>query len=93
MQTTGALMNVLSYPQGRTPLEPGIGENGVTLKYLLAEESEERGNPIPVILNQARFPYEIIRDCTLYRGATRHVHTRVAKCIDVYGGIFEIVLY
>jgi hypothetical protein len=29
--------------------------------------------------------------CTLYRRATRHVHTRVAKCIDVDGGIFENV--
>jgi hypothetical protein len=31
--------------------------------------------------------------CTLYRRATRHVLTRVAKCIDVKGGIFENVLY
>ncbi|PNF23543.1 hypothetical protein B7P43_G05623 [Cryptotermes secundus] len=31
--------------------------------------------------------------CTLYRRATRHVLTRVAKCIDVDGGIFENVLY
>jgi hypothetical protein len=31
--------------------------------------------------------------CTLYRRATRHVPTRVAKCIDVDGGIFENVLY
>jgi hypothetical protein len=30
---------------------------------------------------------------TLYRRATRHVLTRVAKCIDVDGGIFENVLY
>jgi hypothetical protein len=30
--------------------------------------------------------------CTLYRRATHHV-LRVAKCIDVYGGIFENVLY
>jgi hypothetical protein len=30
---------------------------------------------------------------TLYRGKTRHVLTRVAKCIDVDGGIFENVLY
>jgi hypothetical protein len=27
--------------------------------------------------------------CTLYRRATRHVLTRVAKCIDVDGGIFK----
>ena len=27
------------------------------------------------------------------RRATRHVLTRVAKCIDVDGGIFENVLY
>jgi hypothetical protein len=27
--------------------------------------------------------------CTLYRRATRHALTRVAKCIDVDGGIFE----
>jgi hypothetical protein len=26
---------------------------------------------------------------SLYRRATRHVLTRVAKCIDVDGGIFE----
>jgi hypothetical protein len=31
--------------------------------------------------------------CTLYRRATRHVHTRVAKCIGVAGGIFGNVLY
>jgi hypothetical protein len=31
--------------------------------------------------------------CTLYRRATHHVFTRVAKCIDVDGGIFENVLY
>jgi hypothetical protein len=31
--------------------------------------------------------------CTLYRRATRHVLTRVAKYIDVDGGIFENVLY
>jgi hypothetical protein len=30
---------------------------------------------------------------SLYRGATRHVLTRVAKCIDVDGGIFENVLH
>jgi hypothetical protein len=29
--------------------------------------------------------------CTLYRRATRHVLTRVAKCIDADGGIFENV--
>jgi hypothetical protein len=32
-------------------------------------------------------------DCILYRRATRHVFTRVAKCIDVDDGIFENVLY
>jgi hypothetical protein len=31
--------------------------------------------------------------CTIYRQATCHVLTRVAKCIDVDGGIFENVLY
>jgi hypothetical protein len=31
--------------------------------------------------------------CTLYRRATRHVLTRVAKCIDVDGGIYENALY
>jgi hypothetical protein len=31
--------------------------------------------------------------CTLYRRATRHVLTRVAKCIDVDGRIFENDLY
>jgi hypothetical protein len=31
--------------------------------------------------------------CTLHRRATRHVLTRVAKCIVVVGGIFENVLY
>jgi hypothetical protein len=31
--------------------------------------------------------------CTLYRRATRHVLTRVAKNIDVDGGIFENALY
>jgi hypothetical protein len=31
--------------------------------------------------------------CTLYRRATRHVLTRVAKCSDVDCGIFENVLY
>jgi hypothetical protein len=30
--------------------------------------------------------------CTLYRRATRRVLTRVVKCIDVDGGIFENVL-
>jgi hypothetical protein len=29
---------------------------------------------------------------TLYRQATRHILTRVAKCIDVDGGIFENIL-
>jgi hypothetical protein len=28
-----------------------------------------------------------------FRPATRHVHTRVTKCSDVDGGIFEYVLY
>jgi hypothetical protein len=32
------------------------------------------------------------RTLSLYRGATRHILTRVAKCIDVDGGIFENVL-
>jgi hypothetical protein len=31
--------------------------------------------------------------CTLYRRATRHVLTQVAKCIDVDGEIFEDVLH
>jgi hypothetical protein len=30
---------------------------------------------------------------TLYKGATRHVLTRIPKCIDVDGGIFEKVLH
>jgi hypothetical protein len=30
---------------------------------------------------------------TLYRRTTRHVLTRVAKCTDVDGGIFENILY
>jgi hypothetical protein len=30
--------------------------------------------------------------CTLYRQATGHVLTRVAKCIDVDGGILKNVL-
>jgi hypothetical protein len=33
------------------------------------------------------------RAISLYRRATRHVLTRVAKCTDVDGGIFENVLY
>jgi hypothetical protein len=33
------------------------------------------------------------RAISLYRRATRHVFTRVAKCIDVHGGIFKNVLY
>jgi hypothetical protein len=33
------------------------------------------------------------RAISRYRRATRHVLTRVAKCIDVDGGIFESVLY
>jgi hypothetical protein len=33
------------------------------------------------------------RAISLYRRATRHVLRRVAKCIDVDGGIFENVLY
>jgi hypothetical protein len=33
------------------------------------------------------------RDISLYRRATRHVFTRLAKCIDVDGGIFENALY
>jgi hypothetical protein len=37
-------------------------------------------------------PIELFH-CTLYRQATRHVLTRVAKCIVVDGGIFENVLY
>jgi hypothetical protein len=31
--------------------------------------------------------------CTLYRRATHHVLTRVAKCIDVNGGNFENVFF
>jgi hypothetical protein len=31
--------------------------------------------------------------CTLYRRATRHVLTRIAKCIHVDGGIFENILH
>jgi hypothetical protein len=31
--------------------------------------------------------------CTLYRRAPRHILTRVAKCTDVDGGIFENDLY
>jgi hypothetical protein len=31
--------------------------------------------------------------CALYRGAIHNVLTRVAKCVDVDGGIFENVLY
>jgi hypothetical protein len=34
-----------------------------------------------------------IERISLYRRATRHVFTRVAKCVDVDGGIFENVLY
>jgi hypothetical protein len=30
---------------------------------------------------------------SLYRKATRHVLTRVVKCTDVDGGIFEIILH
>jgi hypothetical protein len=37
--------------------------------------------------------YSTVLYCTLYRRATRHVLTRVAKCIHVDGGIFENVLY
>jgi hypothetical protein len=37
--------------------------------------------------------YSTVLYCTLYRRATRHVLTRLAKCIDVDGGIFENVLY
>jgi hypothetical protein len=33
------------------------------------------------------------RALSLYKRATRHVLTRVAKCIDVDGGIFGNVLY
>jgi hypothetical protein len=33
------------------------------------------------------------RAISLYRRATRHVLTRVTKCIDVDGGIFGNVLY
>jgi hypothetical protein len=33
------------------------------------------------------------RAISLYRRATRHVLTRIAKCADVDGGIFENVLY
>jgi hypothetical protein len=33
------------------------------------------------------------RDISLSRRAARHVLTRIAKCIDVDGGIFENVLY
>jgi hypothetical protein len=33
------------------------------------------------------------RAISLYRAATRHVLTRVAKCIDVDGGILKNVLY
>jgi hypothetical protein len=33
------------------------------------------------------------RAISLYRRATRHVLTRVGKCIDVDGGIFENILY
>jgi hypothetical protein len=44
-------------------------------------------------------PYSGFRDraislySTLYTRGTRHVLTRVAKCIDVAGGIFENILH
>jgi hypothetical protein len=55
---------------------------------------------VSVILNKKVYMYMCpipngFRDTaiSLYRRATRHVFTRVAKCIDAVGGIFENVLY
>jgi hypothetical protein len=47
------------------------------------------GRPVGVV--RLRKPRSLF--CTLCRRATRHVLTRVAKCIDVGCGIFENVLY
>jgi hypothetical protein len=43
-----------------------------------------------------RFPIELVHcrvHCTLHRQAAHHVLTRVAKCIDVNGGILKSVLH
>jgi hypothetical protein len=53
---------------------------------------------VSVILSKEMYTYmcpvfHCTVQCTLYRGATRHVLTRAANCIDVDGGIFENVLY
>jgi hypothetical protein len=47
-------------------------------------------NILSVILNKKVYMYMCpIPNGTLYRRATRHVITRVAKCIDVDGGILR----
>jgi hypothetical protein len=55
---------------------------------------------VSVILSKNVYLYMLLisnrfrdRAILLYRQATYHVLTRVAKCIDVDGGIFENVLH
>jgi hypothetical protein len=61
----------------------------VTVSVILSKKMYMYMCPIP-----NGFRDRAISLCSpLYRRATRHVLTRVAKCIDVDGGSFENVLH
>jgi hypothetical protein len=61
---------------------------GVTVSVILRKKSVY----VHVSYSETELFYYTVH-CTLYRRATLHVLTRLAKCIDVDGGIFENVLY
>jgi hypothetical protein len=78
--------------------------NRSTMSYVYRVSQEERSIfwkvTVSVILSKKVYMYMCRipngfqdKAISLYRRATRHVLTRVAKCIDVDGGIFKNVLY
>jgi hypothetical protein len=88
----------------RTSVENYLFQNGVHISlYRVSQEQRSIFWEVTVSVILSRkvcmYMYPIpngFRDralhCTLYRRATRHVLTRVAKCIDVDGENFENVL-
>ncbi|PNF37188.1 hypothetical protein B7P43_G00476 [Cryptotermes secundus] len=66
----------------------------VIVSLILSKEADKYMCPIPKgFRDRAISLYSVQTSntplhCRLYRWATRHVLTRVAKCIDVDGGIF-----
>jgi hypothetical protein len=69
------------------PQEEGSTFWEATISAILSKKVYMYVCPIPTGFRDKRFHYT--EHCTLYRRATRHVLTRVAKCIDVDGGIFD----